>query len=876
MIKGKKNERSQKFSDHNSLTMSFEVSFKVTRAELSRNEKKECGWKLTQDGLEVFAELSEHNEALAVVEDYEDLQKEISNMMNSCFKKKKKKKANRQIEEYRITDKKLKLILNQLLPLIKQGRTEKRVAKEYIQQLKELQKSNIQKAQVERINDTLKQLSKEGGDFSVDQFWKMRKSVNTRSEEKGSIISPDGVELFTSEAIIEEYRKEFQQRLSHRVIDPAFKEYEELSNKLLRLRLQMECIKRNEPDFAFEEVEKVFKSFKYGKSCGPDFQPPDILKKAGRDLISAATRVFNNIKNTLKTPKEWVDMIIKTLFKNKGSRKRLKYHRGIFLTCVLSKALEKLLLLRTEQFTAENIDSLQCGSTKNKSPRDCIFIMNGVVDHALYLNQSLFMTSYDYATCFDSLWLQDSLLSLWDTGIQNRALSLIYELNKSASIQVNTPFGFTQPFSAPMIVKQGTVFGSKLCCASTAEVVKEDVIGGASVGTMSFVSSLYVDDCNRVNTDINDTINSHEKFINFSKKKRLPLQPPKCGVMVVNKKKHDSCPSLKIEEHTMAEIEETTILGDIFNNKGNKNSLVEFRATKSKGVIVNMLATCSEVTFGIFYFIVMMLLYKVIFIPTLLFNADAWSKLTKANWKCLEVVQMKCLKRIMKVATSTPNSFILLELGLLPIKCEVNIKRLIFIHHIINLLPSDPVRTMYDQMLEYPFSNNWATMVNALRKEYGLPNDDKIAPQSYQTWKNTVKKQVTEKAYHDLINDCKLGSKTSSISFPTSFERQPYLAHYPVKISISIFKIRARSTNCLANRGDSGSSCRLCGMDTETQIHVLNCHKIRNNGGELTLDKLTNGTVPINDEEVVEIAERFNKFEQLIKCKVWQKNSEQK
>ena len=60
----------------------------------------------------------------------------------------------------------------------------------------------------------------------------------------------------------------------------------------------MECIKRNEPGFTFEEVEMVFKRFKNGKSCGPDFHPPDILKNAGQKLISAATRVFNNIKNT--------------------------------------------------------------------------------------------------------------------------------------------------------------------------------------------------------------------------------------------------------------------------------------------------------------------------------------------------------------------------------------------------------------------------------------------------------------------------------------------------------------------------------------------------------------------------------------------------
>ena len=40
-----------------------------------------------------------------------------------------------------------------------------------------------------------------------------------------------------------------------------------------------------------------------------------------------------------------------------------------------------------------------------RSTADQTFLLRAAVDHAIYLDQPLFVTLYDYSQCFDSLWL---------------------------------------------------------------------------------------------------------------------------------------------------------------------------------------------------------------------------------------------------------------------------------------------------------------------------------------------------------------------------------------------------------------------------------------------------------------------------------------
>ena len=100
--------------------------------------------------------------------------------------------------------------------------------------------------------------------------------VTTR---RGWLQHEGGVEVFNAEGIIKEYQSEFINRLSHKEIHPDFKEYEEVTNRLLNLYL--ETSDDHEPDFEDKEVDSLFRQLKKGKACAPDSEPPEIYKSAG-------------------------------------------------------------------------------------------------------------------------------------------------------------------------------------------------------------------------------------------------------------------------------------------------------------------------------------------------------------------------------------------------------------------------------------------------------------------------------------------------------------------------------------------------------------------------------------------------------------------
>ena len=226
--------------------------------------------------------------------------------------------------------------------------------------------------------------------------------------------------------------KEFSNRLAHRSIDQVLFHYQESTNKLLELYMDESKLSMAN-EFTVEEVQKVIRSFKSGKSSGPDNYPSEIFLNAGPALINMITSTLNHIKRTLTIPEDWFEVIIVTISKNKGTKKRLKYYRGIFLTSILSKIFEKLIKLRIEPYTA-SVNSLQCGGRRNKSTCDSIFIIKSLIDHAIYLNSKLYISFYDYKTCFDSVWLEDSMLSLCKLGVKDDMLPLNYKPNE----QLNT------------------------------------------------------------------------------------------------------------------------------------------------------------------------------------------------------------------------------------------------------------------------------------------------------------------------------------------------------------------------------------------------------------------------------------------------------
>ena len=226
-------------------------------------------------------------------------------------------------EEGHIQNKKLIAIANVIKPYLRKGKTEKKIAVFCINELKKIDLREAQRARSVRVIETLEKIQLQDGKLSVNDFWKLKKSSGSKYNEKTSVIDKNGVEIFDDNAILNEYVKEFEARLSHRIIDEDLRTYQETTTKLMEKYLEI-ARKNKAPDFLPKETKQAMSSLMSGKSPGADMFPPEIMHNPSDYLVNAINNTLNNIKNGAQIPLSWVNVIVVTIFKNKGTKRKLK------------------------------------------------------------------------------------------------------------------------------------------------------------------------------------------------------------------------------------------------------------------------------------------------------------------------------------------------------------------------------------------------------------------------------------------------------------------------------------------------------------------------------------------------------------------------
>ena len=93
-----------------------------------------------------------------------------------------------------------------------------------------------------------------------------------------------------------------------------------------------------------EMVRRVVKSLKKRKSGDIEGWKNEMIIEGGEEMVKTMTGLFNKILKEMETPKQWEDMRIKSIYKNKGRRTEMANRREIFLTSVIGKVFEKTVL----------------------------------------------------------------------------------------------------------------------------------------------------------------------------------------------------------------------------------------------------------------------------------------------------------------------------------------------------------------------------------------------------------------------------------------------------------------------------------------------------------------------------------------------------
>ena len=352
----------------------------------------------------------------------------------------------------------------------------------------------------------------------------------------------------------------YTHRLRHRPIRDDLFYLKSIKEELCSKRLEIAKNRKSEK-WTKENLVKVLKSLKTGKSRDPHGIISEIFKPevAGQDFQNSLLILLNKVKDELKIPDFMELANIVSIYKGKGEKMDLENDRGIFIVNKFRDILMKLSYQDKYEVVDRSMSDSNVGGRKNKNIRNHIFVVNSVINEVIQNKKhSIDIEILDYKKCFDSMWMEECVNDLWEAGVQDDQLALIYKINEKVNVAVNTPFGITERKFIERIVMQGEVYGP-LCCSVQVDTSAKECVQSekflykykdtVDVPPLAMVDDLLlISNCGLNSVLVNGFINSKTNF------KKLQYGVDKCHKMHVGSESH-LCPDLSVDNWEVEAVE---------------------------------------------------------------------------------------------------------------------------------------------------------------------------------------------------------------------------------------------------------------------------------------------------------------------------------
>ena len=267
---------------------------------------------------------------------------------------------------------------------------------------------------------------------------------------------------------------------------------------------------------------------------------PDVI---GEDLQQSLLMLCNKLKSEQIIPLFMLLVNVTTIPKP-GTQMLLSNERGIIQGSVLRNVLMRLIYNQQYPNIDRNMSDSNIGGRKGKSCRYHTFIINGIIHEVLssVKRKPIILQIYDYKQMFDAMNLKEAICDLYDIGVQDETLGLLYEANQEIHMAVNTPYGISERTIIHSSVLQGDTFSPSFAS------VQVDTIGKAAIEAghcYKYKDTVSVGPLGMIDDFIGITeagFNAHElnAFVNVkSAEKHLQFGISKCKTILVGKRNED-------------------------------------------------------------------------------------------------------------------------------------------------------------------------------------------------------------------------------------------------------------------------------------------------------------------------------------------------
>ena len=460
---------------------------------------------------------------------------------------------------------------------------------------------------------------------------------------------------------------------------------------------------------SLDEVKSSIKQINSGKAPGLDGIPVELLKIGGENLASAVLRLIITSWGEVPIPQDWIDGILVSIYKGKGSKSVCDNYRGITLLEAVGKVLARLLLNRLmDDICPSVIPETQSGFRSGRGTTDMVFAARQFQEKCIEQQVPLYQVFVDLTKAFDTVNREALWKILGKLGCPPTFVHMLKQLHRNMKAYVTVNGSLSDEIAVDTGVKQGDIPAPTLFSIYFA-VLLTYAFQGCEVGiylrfrttgkvfdlrrfnskskTFEILTRelLYADDADFVTHSEDDMQHIMDRFsaacisfgLTISLKKTKVMFTPAPGEPYTK-------PDIFVNNTRLDVVDTFVYLGSTLSRDGSLDSEINVRIQKASVAFGNLekrvwsdrgISTKTKIN-----------VYQTCVVTTLLYSSETWTTYRR-HLKWLERCHQKCLRRILNIKwqTLTPDTEVLSRADCLSIESQIVRSQMRWAGHVVRM-----------------------------------------------------------------------------------------------------------------------------------------------------------------------------------------------
>ena len=402
-------------------------------------------------------------------------------------------------------------------------------------------------------------------------------------------------------------------------------------------------------DITIDEIQAQIKRLKKNKATGPDEIPMEVIKELDDENISMLCDILNIWWREEEIEEQYLQATVCLIYK-KGSTALLDNYRPISLLNSLYKLFTAIVQKRLAAQLDPFLQKTQFGFRKDRSTADAIHCIRRAAEHGEQTQKQAHFVLLDWAKAFDKVDRQALLIAMAKMNIPTKYINIV------RAIYTNTKFNITMEGHTSSWQRQET--GIRQGCPLSPYLFlivmttlfhdihlhdKQHLTPHRICGA-NFDEIVYADDTICISTNTRSMNMFLKDIENEGRKYGLLLNRTKCELLTTSR---DA--DIKFEDGTRVKRKsEVTYLGCQINQYSNITQEISKRIGNCMAVLKKLDLFWRHCDVRVGFKITVM---DAVIRAKLLYGMDS-AQLTPANQRRLEVLQLKGLRKILKMTTT--------------------------------------------------------------------------------------------------------------------------------------------------------------------------------------------------------------------------------